>query len=499
MKYHMMLMSLLCLLFSSIVQADVLFDEYFVDKALRIDYYQTGDAKEETIAIDRLCEEPIWPGSKANLIFPFNYGRYVFKVYDVASNRLIFCKSFDCMFGEYKTTTPALNGSKKTFRRSLRMPMPKRPVLLSIELRDKYNLGHPIFRQTIDPLDYHIIRESMQSNDYIVTVMKNGDPHDKVDLVFLGEGYTREQQTKFETDVKKNVQYLFEIEPYQSHRTRFNIYAILSPSNESAVDEPRECVYRNTTLNASFNAFDLDRYLLTEEGIRIQEIAGQVPCDAVVILVNSPRYGGGGIFNDYCITTVDNERSKMVFLHELGHSFGGLADEYYASEVAYNEFYPPGVEPLEPNITALLDPSRVKWQDQLAPGIAVPTEYGKILRDSLSTERKKILKKRDQELQTAKGKNATEKELAKITERYGKLEGQIKKELEEVEERYASLNDKVGVFEGAGYATKGLYRPMIYCLMIHHPKNEFCLVCQMAISRIIDYYCGMNVDTKTQK
>jgi hypothetical protein len=134
------------------------------------------------------------------------------------------------------------------------------------------------------------------------------------------------------------------------------------------MDEPRQRAYRKTVLNASFNAFDLDRYMLIEEDHRMHEIAGQVPYDAIIVLVDSGRYGGGSIAFDYCVTTVDHSRSLEVFVHELGHSFGGLADEYYQSEVSYNEFYPKGVEPLEPNITALLDPANVKWKDLLSPG-----------------------------------------------------------------------------------------------------------------------------------
>jgi hypothetical protein len=475
---------------SSFAQPGFNFNDYFIDHSLRIEYYQVGDAQEEIISLDQLYQEDIWPGSLVNLISPFDTGRYGVKAYDVASNRLIYAKGFDCMFGEYKTTTPALNGVKRTFRRSLRIPMPKSPILLVFERRNKNNLLYPIFQQTIDPNDYHILHESMDSNDLVYKPLYNGDPHQKVDLVFLGEGYTDEEQSKFKADVDRNITALFEIDPYQNRRTDFNIYGILRPSAQSAVDEPRERIYKNTALDASFNAFDLDRYLLTEEGIRMQRLAGRVPCDAVIIIVNSKRYGGGGIYNDYCITTVDHERSKMVFLHEFGHAFAGLADEYYASEVAYNDFYPKGVEPTEPNITALLDPTHVKWQKLLTPGIDIPTEHGKDRLDSLTLARQKNNKQRNQELTVAQEKRSSEKEIEKIKTKYRLLEENINKEMEKIRKQYASVADKVGVFEGAGYSTKGLYRPMLNCLMIYHPKNEFCRVCQDAISQTIDYYCG---------
>jgi hypothetical protein len=204
--------------------------------------------------------------------------------------------------------------------------------------------------------------------------------------------------------------------------------------------------------------------------------------------VNSKRYGGGGIYNDYCVTTVDNAASKQVFVHEFGHSFAGLADEYYMSEVAYNDFYPKGVEPLEPNITALLDPSHVKWQALLSPGITIPTEYGKEKIESLQEERHKMREALRKDIEAAKLNNAPEKKIKALEEKYGKMAKETEQKIQAVRSQYSHLYDKVGVFEGAGYSSKGLYRPMVYCLMINSPKNEFCLVCRQAISRMIEYY-----------
>jgi hypothetical protein len=281
---------------------------------------------------------------------------------------------------------------------------------------------------------------------------------------------------------------LFAVEPFKSAKPEFNIRGVFRPSAERGMDEPRQGAFKKTALNASFNAFDLDRYMLCEEGHRIREMAAQVPYDAIVILVNSKRYGGGGIYNDYCITTVDNERSPGVFIHEFGHAFGGLADEYYTSDVSYNDFYPKGVEPLEPNITALLDPARVKWRELLSPGIMVPTEWGKDKIEALQADRQKLRQDMRKELDTAKQKGLKEPEIKKIQARFEKKIKESAAALEAVRKEYAGSEDKVGVFEGAGYAAKGLYRPMIYCLMISSPKNEFCRVCQQAIRRMIEYY-----------
>ena len=460
----------------------------FLDKAMRIDLYHVGDAKEETITLDQIYQEGIWPSTYTHLVDPYDYGRTVVKVYDVASNRLLYANGCDDMFSEYRTTTPALNGVKRVFERSVRIPYPKRPVLVVIEGRDKKNILHPIFSTNIDPADYHILRETTAAGDFVYEALRSGDPHDKVDFVFLAEGYTAEDKDKFKADVDKMTAFLFTVEPYKTAKARFNVRGVFRPSAERAMDEPRQGVYKKTVLDASFNAFDLDRYMLIEKDHRMHEIAAQVPYDVIIVLVNSKRYGGGSIAFDYCVSTTDNERSKQVFVHELGHSFGFLADEYYTSEVAYNDFYPKGVEPLEPNITALLDPDRVKWKDLLSPGIGVPTEYGKDGIEAAQAELQKNRKARADEIAAAKKKGLSEADLKKIQDKYAEADKAPAKQIADIKAKYASLNDKVGVFEGAGYAAHGLYRSQIACIMISNPKDEFCAACRWAIGRMIDYY-----------
>ncbi len=465
------------------------FDDDFLDKAMRVELYFVGDAQDESITLDQVYQEGLWPESRTHLIDAFNNGRYTVKLYDVPSNRLIYSRGFDTMFGEYRTTAPALAGVKRVFPRSVRVPWPRRPVQFVIESRDKKNISHPLFSETIDPADYHIIRETTAAGDFIYEARRSGDPQDKVDLVFLAEGYAAEDRDKFKADVDRFGGYLFGVEPYKSRQDRFNIRGVFRPSAERGMDEPRQGAFRKTGLNASFNAFDLDRYMLIGEGHRLREMAAQVPYDAIVVLVNSKRYGGGGIYNDYCVTTVDNEASKGVFVHEFGHSFAGLADEYYASDVAYNDFYPKGVEPLEPNITAFLDPTHVKWQDMLSPGLSLPTDWGKDKIEALQDERQKNRQAMKEAIEQAKTKKLSEAKVKKIEEKYQEADKAFAKRTEDVRKSYANVEGKVGVFEGAGYAAKGLYRPMVYCLMIFNPKGEFCLVCQRAISRMIDYYC----------
>jgi hypothetical protein len=463
------------------------FEDYFEDRGLRVDFYFVGNAAEESIVIGRLVREGAWPENPDRLLDAFEYGKYTVLVEDIASGKLIYRQGFDSEFGEYRTTAPARAGRKKVYERSVRIPCPKQPVRLKFESRDRNNVPRPLFAEEIDPSDTGIIRETVSSGDETFVLLENGDPHHCVDFVFIGEGYTPSDREKFVQDAGKYTGILFGTEPYGKLKNRFNVRAVLRTSPESATDEPRQAVFRKTMLDASFNALGLDRYLLTQRNHLMREIAAQVPYDAIIVLVNSARYGGGGIYNDYCITTVDNDRSSFVFLHELGHSFAGLADEYYASEVAYEEFYPAGVEPLEPNITALPG-GKVKWADLLSPGIRIPTEYGKAERDSLAARLGRNKKEMRAALEAARKRNAAADEIRSVENSFKKKSEKLNKKLDELRARYSDLEDKVGAFEGAGYSSNGLYRPMINCLMISHPRNEFCRVCQAGIENMTGYY-----------
>ena len=415
----------------------VKFDDFFVDKALRLDVYQVGDAKEETIALENIYEEPIWPENPKALIPPFEACHYEIKVFDAASNRLIFAHDFDGLFGEYQTTTPAINGIKRVFPRSIRFPEPKNKVHVVIERRDKKLVLQPLFKLDVDPSDYHIVRESVDRGDWTFQQQKMGDPHDKVDLAFLAEGYTAAEKDKFKADVEKFSNALFSFEPYKENRDRFNIYGVFRASPEAGMDQPRQHSYKATALGASYNTFDTDRYLTIQDDMAIYRMAAQVPHDTIVVLVNTPRYGGGGITMDVCVTSTDNVTSPRIFVHEFGHSFAALADEY-VGDVAYNDMYPVGIEPLEVNITRMLDPQNIKWKQFLTPGVALPTQPA--------------------------GRGVATK--------------------------------VVGAFEGAGYLAKGMYRPQQYCIMGNvGPDNSFCVVCQYGIKRMIDYFAPPGAQT----
>lgn len=485
MKKSLFCALMLCLLTLSVTLPAESGTGDFTSQALRVELFFSGDATHQTVTLGRMVQDPAW-GGVVQTISPFDQGAYRLELFDARDNRLLFRQGFDCQFAEYQTTEPALQGMAKTYEHTIRTPFPRRSVRLVLSHRDRRQVLHPVLERTIDPQDYHIEIRS-PGGETVFTIQEKGATDQKVDLLFIAEGYTSNQQEKFRQDAERFTRVLFETEPYARQREDFNVRALFLPSKESGVDEPRQQKYRDTALDASFNALDLDRYLLTEAGHTLGRHAGAVPWDTRVILVNSTRYGGGGIFNDYALTTVDHELSPKVFVHEFGHSFAGLADEYYASDVAYNDFYPKGLEPLEPNITALLDPARLKWKALVSPGTPLPTPWGKTERETLQKQLRDLRGQRESALKEAGEDLGKQK---KATTRFDRLRNQLMKKLKGIEKKFAAAETRVGAYEGAGYASQGLYRPMIHCLMHSNHKAEFCLVCQAAISRAIDHCCG---------
>ncbi len=460
-------------------QSDLPFDRYFRDATLRVDYFHTGNAKEEHFTLDRIYAYRPWAGNPRHLLDNFNNGKYYVKVYDIATNRLIYSRGFNTLFGEYQTTQPALDGISRTYHETVLIPEPRRLFLLVIEVRDRQNILHPRFTQKIDPDDYHILRENPHPKVKVVPVVQNGSPHNHVDVVFIAEGYTDEEFDLFKQDLEERTKLFFSVEPYRSNKKRFNLYGLFVPSRDSGVDEPRRKLYRSTALGASFNALDSPRYLLTENNRTLRNIAGTVPYDAIFIMVNSKRYGGGGIYNQYAVFTAHSPATELVFVHEFGHSFAGLADEYYTSGTSYNDYYPQGVEPTEPNITALLDSVRLKWPNEVNPGKAVPTDWNKAFYDSLSIRRQYLRRKiRDLEFRGVKDDS-----LPVLRKKMNELEQRLKDFI-----RNHPLRDKLGFFEGAGYRSTGLYRPMLNCMMFSNREKRFCKVCQKAIQNMIDFY-----------
>jgi hypothetical protein len=463
------------------------FGDYFVDKTMRVDYLHTGDAKEEIITIDRVYQQGIWAGSRKNLIDRLDYGRYCIKIYDSTSGKLIFSKGFDSYFGEYKTTGNALEGIKRAYHESFLLPYPKEKILFSIEARDRTNVLHSIFKQEIDPSSVDILRERLDKSVKVFELWKGGDPHVKVDVAFIAEGYTQDEEEKLKRDLGRFMEIFFKQEPYKSLKNEFNLYGVFKPSQESGCDEPRHGVFRNTSINATFNSLGSERYLLTEDNKSLRDIATHVPYDTLVIMVNQDRYGGGGIYNLFCTFTVDNQWHEYLFLHEFGHSFSGLADEYYTSSVAYNEFYPRGIEPMEPNITALLDPDKLKWSQSVTPGTAIPTPWEKEEFDRMDNEYQAIRQKVNEKIVKMKRDGAPEEEIIQAEAESERLSKQHADKMDAYLKKSAFAG-KVGAFEGAGYSSQGLYRPMLDCLMFSKGAKPYCKVCEQAVVAVIKQY-----------
>lgn len=470
-----------------LAQTSVDFATYFMDKTMRIDYYHIGDAKMDLITIDQVYQQGTWAGSTTNLIDTFNNGRYYIKVYDLATNRMIFSRGYDSYFGEYKTTSMALKGIKRTYHESALIPYPKNKIQFTLEVRDRENILHQIFSTIIEPEGVGIIKEPLQKGVKVFEFVKSGDPHNKVDIAFIAEGYTAEEEQKFQSDMKKMIEVFFNQEPYKSRKDKFNFYGAFKPSDQSGCDEPTYGIFKNTAVSASFNSLGSPRYLLTEDNKALRDIAAHVPYDALLIAVNQKRYGGGGIYNLFCVFTTDNQWVAYLFLHEFGHSFAGLADEYYTSSVAYNEFYPHGVEPVEPNITALLDPDNLKWKHLCTPGIEIPTPWEKEEFDKADNEYQKIRQQINEKIAKMKREGAPEADINKEEEESELLSLQNAQKVDEYlkNSKYAG---KVGAFEGAGYSAQGLYRPMLDCIMFTKGAKPYCKVCEHAIIRVIERY-----------
>jgi len=390
--------------------------------------YHTGTRSEESFTLDALREEGEWAGSRTHLVDDTNLGAYLVRLFDAATNRLIFSRGFSSLFGEWRTTDEA-KAISRTMHESVLVPMPRGRSYVSLATRDPGNLFREIFQAEVDPASYHVVRERRCGGEGLMDVAVTGPVSERLDILILGDGYTASESEKFRRDARRFTRILLGRPPFAENRGRMNLRALWTPSLETGTDEPRKGIFRSTAAGTAFNTFDIERYLTAPDNRLVRDLASCAPYDRMLILVNTSRYGGAGIHDLWAVTASDNEYSDYVTVHEFGHALAGLGDEYFTSAVAYNEFYPQGVEPWEPNITALAPRGRPKWEAMLGAGVPVPTPPDGA--------------------------------------------------------RYGSV---VGVFEGAGYAAKGLYRPALDCMMFSKGYAPFDPVCRRAIEDVIARY-----------
>ncbi|MDR2362513.1 MAG: IgA Peptidase M64 [Prevotellaceae bacterium] len=404
------------------------FTDYFETSRLRVNLMLAGNAERQCAYLESLNEEPVWGGSQTHLIDRFHYGDYFVKVFS-GDGQLIYSRGFCSLFSEWRTTREAQTLARASAL-SLTLPMPKTDVRIEVLERDKQTGDwQPLFETRINPLDKQIRRGVAPYRHAVRAVRRSGEPAVKVDLAVIAEGYRQDEIEKFHRDVVRLTDYLFTVEPFASHRDDFNIWAVEAVSAESGTDMPHRNSWKNTAANTTFFTFGIDRYLTAPDHTRLCELAWDAPYDILYVLVNTDQYGGGGIYNFYSLCTSDHPQSQNVFVHELGHTFAGLGDEYYTSEVTYEHFYNLRIEPWEPNLTTLVDFDG-KWNDLVHATTPVPTPA--------------------------------------IT-------------------KYA---DRIGVFEGGGYTAKGLFRPAVDCRMKSNATPVFCPVCRRAIEQVIKSYTG---------
>lgn len=401
------------------------YDIYFDNQQLRIDYYIYGNADTCYYAFDKYVMEPVWGGTRSNLIDSLGYGDYYFEVLLHDSDIVLYSRGYCNLFGEWQST-PEAETVSRGFNESVIMPYPKEIVDVVFYMRDYDGDFVEKMKLVVDPDDY-FIQDSPKHHISVLNVYGDFAPEKAVDIVILPDGYTEEEMGKFVIDCNFFKECLFSYEPYVSYQDRFNIRAVMAPSKDSGITIPAEDVWKNTALNCAFYTFDSERYCMSYDNQSIRNLAGTVPYDQIYILANTSKYGGGGIYNFYCVSSTDDNFSSDVIIHEFGHGFAGLGDEYYDDSGSYEEFYNLNIEPWEPNITTLVNFDS-KWKDMLKKKTPVPTPD---------------------------------------TEKY---------------------DDEVGVFEGGGYEPKGVYRPKRDCLMKTFNGNKFCEVCHKAIEKMILYY-----------
>lgn len=464
---------ILLFIISQKVSLQIRYEQFFTEKTIRVDYYHSGTKQQEYFSIDKIYQEGDWPGSRINLIDTLNLGEYMFRVYDYSTNQMIFSRGYSTIFNEWQTTDEANTGVFKTYHETIRFPFPKKKIHLTINRRDKTMQFKEIFSLTIDPDDKSKISTDIKNYNFNVKqLMYNGPSNKKVDIVIVGDGYTKNDLEKFRADAKKFNEAMFNTKPFNERKKDFNVWLIEVISEESGIDKPDANIYKNSALGTTYNYFGSARYILTDENKILRDIVSAVPYDFINILINDNRYGGGGIYNLYTTTyTIGDVPGKdwqmeYVYVHEFGHSFGGLGDEYYSSQVSYTDFYTKGVEPWEPNITIQTKKENIKWRNLIPEDVPIPTPWEKTQYDSLERERAKLDR------------------LA--PDYYEKREPLIKKAQEILKNsKYANV---VGAFEGAGYVSEGLYRPAVDCRMFSLSLTDFDLVCQWSIKRVINFY-----------
>lgn len=423
MKKHILF--LLCLIAVASTRAQV-FADHFADKTLRVDYIFNGNASGQAICLNGLSALPTWAGRKHHLAELPLQGNGQIIMRNAASGKTIYTTSFSSLFQEWLETDEARNVTKG-FENTFLLPYPLQPVEIEITLLDPRRNVRASMKHIVHPNDVLI---EQKGNSHITPhkyLLHNDSPEKCIDVAILAEGYTLQEIQIFYEDADIACKSIFDHEPFKSMKKRFNVVAVASPSTDSGVSVPRLNEWKHTAFGSHFSTFYSDRYLTTSRVKAIHDALAGIPYEHIIILANTEEYGGGGIYNSYTLTTAHHPMFRPVVVHEFGHSFGGLADEYFYDNDVMTDTYPLDIEPWEQNISTQVD-FAAKWKDMLSENTPVPTP-------------------------------------AEVSENY-----------------------PTGVYEGGGYSAKGIFRPAENCRMRTNEYPAFCPVCQRALRRIIEFY-----------
>ncbi len=439
-------------------------------RTLRVDLHHQGTASTESFSLDRVVLEPLpWPGNPARPIDNSNLGKYRFEVRDPKSGKILYSRGFASIMGEWQDTAEAQRQSR-VFEESLRFPCPEGPVTVVYQKRNAALAFEDLWKVDVDPAGVFVDRAKPLSAGSLVKIQVMGDPASKVDLLILGDGYSLKERSKFEKDARRLANLLFSEEPFKSHRADFNVWGLCPPAQESGISRPSTGLHRHSPIGATYDAFGSERYVLTLGNKAFREVASQAPYDFVEILVNGRTYGGGGIHQLYSTVASDNAFAKYLFIHEFGHHFAGLADEYYTSDVAL-ELGKPRQEPWEPNVTA--DPRNPKWKGLLSPGIPLPTPWKKAAFEAFSHGIQK-------ERRAIRAANQPERVMEALFHREMAHETTLL--------GTDTHSGQVGAFEGANYEATGYFRSQEDCIMFTRDEVGFCAACRKALVGVITQY-----------
>jgi hypothetical protein len=439
---------------------------------IRVDYYHSGNAEHEMFSLHQVVIEPLpWPGNPDKAIDTLNRGHFLYRVEDPESGAILFSRGFSSIFQEWQSTGEAKK-INRTFHESVRFPDPGKPVLLRVMKRGENQAFESLWTTDIDTGHQAVVRAHAPAPAPLLEIHVSGDPAGKVDLVILGDGYTAAEADKFAGDARRLAEALFRYDPYRSRSADFNVWGLSPPAAVSGVNRPSNGTFRFSPSGTTYDAFGAERYVLAFDNLGMRRLLQHAPYEFIVILGNSETYGGGGIYNLYSTVAADSGSFEYLTVHEFGHHFAALADEYYTSAAVY-EATAERPEPWEPNVTALHDPAQLKWKHLVAEGTPLPTPWPKAEFEAFQRENQA---RRAQ----LRAENRPEEEM-------NRLFRDERAFVTALFDEHPATNRVVGAFEGANYAAEGYFRSEMNCTMFTR-HDTFCRVCTQAISDVIDLY-----------